>query len=217
MDNMDNKYDIVLDIIENPRKYTSSQLEEILSDPETRDIYNLLCKTESAIEAEKTVDVDAEWAKFADSHSLNRRHAFLWKGSRAASIAIIIFTSIVAIAAGIAITVAIKDHNPKPSFEKTTESTNLSSKLPQQSQIELHDSLPATPTPLMFEDDTLETIMNTIASIYGVEVNFQNKEIATLHLYYRLDSSLPLDDIITQLNTFEQINIKHIDNTLIIE
>ena len=33
------KYELVLDIIEHPDKYTSEQLQEIMSDPETRKIY----------------------------------------------------------------------------------------------------------------------------------------------------------------------------------
>lgn len=55
------KYELVLDIVEHPEKYTSEQLAEIMSDPETREIYNQFCKTESAIDANEEVDVDAEW------------------------------------------------------------------------------------------------------------------------------------------------------------
>ncbi len=217
MDNKDNKYDIVLDIIENPGNYTSSQLEEILADSETRDIYNLLCKTDSAIEASKTVDVDAEWEKFARQHAGSRRGAFMWKGSRAASIAIIVCTSIVAIAAGIAISVAVKDRNQEISAEKFPEATSLSVALPQESTGESQDSIMAITSPVMFEDDSLEDIMNAISATYRVDVTFRNKETASLHLYYRLDPTLPLDEIITQLNTFEQINIKRSDKSLIIE
>ena len=54
------KYDLVLDIIAHPEKYTSEELNEIMADGETREIYNLLCKTDSAIEAHNVVDVDAE-------------------------------------------------------------------------------------------------------------------------------------------------------------
>ncbi len=207
MDNKDNKYDIVLDIIENPDKYTSSQLEEILSDPETREIYTLLCKTDSAIEAGKTVDVDAEWDKFSRKHAIRPRSAFRWKSGRAASIAIIVCTSIAAIAAGIVITEAVKDKNTTPVAENVSDATTLADAIPQESTIERRDSIMELPSPVMFEDDSLETIMNAIAATYRVNVIFRNKEAATLHLYYRLDPSLPLDDVISQLNTFEQINI----------
>ena len=60
------KYDLVLDIIEHPEKYTSEQLAEIMSEPETREIYNLLCKTESVIKGYEEPDVSAEWEKLIE-------------------------------------------------------------------------------------------------------------------------------------------------------
>ena len=64
MEKYESKYDVVLDIIEHPENYTPEQLTEILSDSETREIYNLLCKTDSAIEAGREIDVDAEVETF---------------------------------------------------------------------------------------------------------------------------------------------------------
>lgn len=100
------KYDIVLDLIEHPAKYTPERIAEILSDPEAREIYNLLCKADSTLEStDAEVDVDAEWQKFSQCHK-KPKFQFLWSGSRAASIAAIAFTSLAAVAIGI--TVALK-------------------------------------------------------------------------------------------------------------
>ena len=94
------KYALVLDIVEHPDKYTTQQLSEILSDPETREIYNLLCKTESAVTFNNhKIDVDAEWERFAAKRAGHRRRFFMWAGNRAASIAAIVGTSIAAMAA----------------------------------------------------------------------------------------------------------------------
>ena len=220
MDNMDNKdyrYDMVLDIMEHPGKYTSTQLKEILSDPETREIYDLLCKTDSAIESDKTVNVDAEWEKFAQEHKIRKRRPFVWRGSRAASIAIIICTSLVAIAAGIAITVAVKRNDSKPAVETTSNSNTVSTVSLEEGLVEPQDTLMAVTEPVMFEDDSLEDIMKAISATYGVDVTFNNKEAASLHLYYRLDPTLTIDEVISQLNTFEQINIHRNSNTLTID
>ena len=51
------RYELVLEIIEHPEKYSADRLSEIFSDPETKKIYNLLCKTDSAIEAAKEMVV----------------------------------------------------------------------------------------------------------------------------------------------------------------
>ena len=71
------KYELVLGIVEHPEKYTSEQLAEIMSDPETKEIYNQLCKVDSAIEADKEIDVDAEWEDFSEKHSVRCRRTFL--------------------------------------------------------------------------------------------------------------------------------------------
>ena len=217
MDNKDYRYDIVLDIMEHPGKYTSTQLEEILSDPETRDIYNLLCKTDSVIESDKTVDVDAEWERFTKTHKVRKRWPFIQRGSRAASIAIIICTSLVAIAAGIAITVAVKGNDSKPTVETTSNSNTVSNVSLEKGLVKPQDTLMAVTEPVMFEDDSLEDIMKVISATYGVGFTFNNKEAASLHLYYRLDPSLTLDEVISQLNTFKQINIHRNSNTLTID
>ena len=72
-------------------------------------------------------------------------------------------------------------------------------------------------TPVMFENEPLEKIMNEVAKTYRVEVKFKDENVASLHLYYKLDPSLTLNDVIEQLNTFEQINIRRNGNTLIID
>ena len=210
------KYELVLDIVEHPEKYTSEQLAEIMSDPETREIYNLLCKTESAIEANEEVDVDAEWENFSEKHTVRSRRTFFWFGSRAASIAAIIGTSIVAVVAGIAVTVAVIDHKPDPITESmpTAPSTVAVS---TDTVTAKNDTVKVSLTPIMFEDEPLEKIMKEVANSYGVEVKFYNKGAASLHLYYKFDPSLQLNEVVEQLNTFEQINIKKNGNTLTID
>ena len=60
------KYDIVLDLVEHPDRYTPEQTAQVLSEPEVREIYNLLSKTASACNASEDVadaEVDAEWRR----------------------------------------------------------------------------------------------------------------------------------------------------------
>ena len=114
------KYDLVLDMIEHLENYTSEQLAELLAEPETREIYNLLCKTDSAIEASRGIDVDAEWECFAQKRGRRPRLSYLWRGSRAASIAAIVGSSVVAVAAGIAVTVAVVTHKLEPVAKEAT-------------------------------------------------------------------------------------------------
>ncbi len=210
------KYDLVFDVIEHPENYTSEQLAELLREPETREIYNLLCKTDSVIKACKEPDINSEWENFSDKYAVRPRSIFSWLGSRAASIAAIVGTSIVAVAAGIAVTVSVIAHNPQPIAEEVTASSSAMS-LPADTLTAGNDTVSVSRNSVMFENEPLEKIMKEVAEAYGVEVKFNNKEAASLHLYYRLDTSLPLNEVVEQLNTFEQINISQNGNILNID
>lgn len=201
------RYELVLEIIEHPEKYSADRLSEILSDPETKEIYNLLCKTDSAIEADKEIDVNAEWNNFADMYAVRPRRSFSWFGSRAASIAAIVGTSIVAVAAGIAVTVSVIDRQPEPIADEATVAPAAVSLTTDTISVR-DNTAKVNLSPVMFENEPLDKIMKKIAEAYGVEVKFNNSETASLHLYYKLDPSLPLDEVVKQLNTFEQINIR---------
>lgn len=220
MDKHESKYNTVFDIIDHPEKYPVDRLNEILSDPETREIYNLLCKADAAIEAneaDKEVDVNAEWNDFSRKHSIRRRPFLTWFGSRAASIAVIICTSIVAVAAGIAVTVAVMDQKSEPVNNKEMPSETSPTEEVSEVTTVHTDTVEVPAAPVMFENEPLETIMKTVAAVYEVEVKFNNEEAATLHLYYKLDPTLSLDEVVSQLNTFEQINIKRNGDTLTID
>lgn len=210
------KYDLVFDMIEHPENYTSEQLAELLAEPETREIYNLLCKTDSAIEASRGIDVDAEWECFAQKRGRRPRLSYLGRGSRAASIAAIVGSSVVAVAAGIAVTVAVVTHKLEPVAK---EATIVSTAMPATTEdiITPADTVRSLSEPMMFENEPLEAIVKEVAAAYGVEVKFNNREVASLHLYYKLDTSLPLKEVVEQLNTFEQINIKQDGNILNID
>lgn len=209
------KYDLVLDIIEHPEKYSSEQLAEIMSESETRDIYNLLCKTDSAVEAYQDSDINAEWKIFSDKNKVRLHRTFLCPGSRAASIAAIIGTSIIAVAAGIVATVAVIDHRQKPIGDNATVASSVIANPTDKITIQ-NDTVKFGADAIMFEDESLENIMKDVADAYGIEVKFNNNETASLHLYYKFDPSLPLNEVVEQLNTFERIKIERNGNILII-
>ncbi len=211
-----NKFDLVLDIIEHPEKYTSEQLAEIMSEPETREIYNLLCKTESVIKSFEEPDVSAEWEKFSNSRLEHRHRVFSWLGGRAASITAIVGTSIAAVAAGIAVTVSLIDYKSKPIAENTAVDPSVTAVSTDTITSE-SNTVNVCLTPVVFENEPLEKIMKEVAHTYGVEVKFNNKDASSLHLYYKFDPSLTLNEVIEQLNTFEQINITRNGNILIID
>lgn len=212
------KYDLVLDIIAHPEKYTSEELNEIMADGETREIYNLLCKTDAAVKANREINVDAEWETFSNMHKIRRKRPYKWMENRAATIAVVVCSSIVAVAAGIAVTVSVIENKPKQEPIRVMAGMDHSAVSSQDTIIaERGDTVVVTETPVIFENEPLETILQYVGNAYGVEVKFSNKEVSALHLYYKFDPALPLDEVISQLNTFEQINISRNGNTLTVD
>ena len=213
------KYELVLDIIEHPDNYTSEQLQEIMSDSETRKIYILLCKIDSAIKvgSDAGIDVDSEWNSFSKISNLRCRRPFFRFGSRAASISAIIFTSVVAVAAGIAVTMKVLSREAHPAASEVAERPKATLSATADTIKPPADTVRFALTPVMFEDVPLETIMEKVTAVYDVKVKFNTPEVASLHLYYRLDPTLTLDEVLSQLNTFEQINIRQNGNILNID
>lgn len=212
------KYDLVLDIIAHPENYTSEELNEIMADEETREIYNLLCKTDAAVKANREINVDAEWGTFSNMHKIRRKRPYKWMENRAATIAVVVCSSIVAVAAGIAVTVSVIENKPKQEPVIVMAEVDQYAVASQDTIIEEHgDSVIVTETPVIFEKEPLETILQYVGKAYGVEVKFNNKEVSALHLYYKFDPALSLDEVISQLNTFEQINISRNGNTLTVD
>lgn len=219
------KYELVLDLIEHPDRYAPELLEQLLADCEAREIYKALCLADSAVEAGRAIDTEAEWGAFSPKLAARpRRRAFAWFGSRAASVAAVVCTSVVALAAGIAF--AVSSVGRKAATETARVAKAEAAAHVRQAPAAVADSdstavpvdtAQAVPAPVMFEDATLETIMQAVAARYGVRVRFGSKEVAALHLYYRFDPALPLDAIVSQLNTFRQIRITRSGQTLTID
>lgn len=205
------KYDIVLDIIEHPEKYTSARLSEILSDPETREIYNVLVKTQSTAKSRDTMssaEVDEEWKRFERAHP-TPHFRFLWLSGRAASIALVIVSSVVAFAVGITIKVSIDRGRAAETAGVAARGDAAQSSAAAQDTIALlPESRSAMPTsPVLFDNASLGEIVETIAKTYGVKARFEAEAKKQLHLFYKFDPKKALQDIVDQLNNFEQINI----------
>ncbi len=203
------KYDVVLDIIEHPENYTSARLSEILSDPEIREMYNVLVKTQSAAKSRDTIsqaEVDEQWKRFEQAHPAPR-FRFLWLSGRAASIALLIVSSVVAFAVGITIKVSI-DRGSADKAVATRETVAEGRKAVCDTVASLSESPSDMPaSPVLFDNASLGEIVGTISKAYGVNARFEVETKKQLHLFYKFDPKNTLQSIVDQLNNFEQIDI----------
>ena len=209
------KYDTLLDLIEYPEKYTSDEVQELFSDPEIKGIYNVLCKTVSSLKSEDRISdelIESEWKRLHSRSGLRFPIS-----SRAASVAIVIFSSLIALAVGIAVSVSVVNKDSMPVV--TDASSGSAEKIANtvDSATSSKRDVDEESSSVIFEDSTLEEILKTIADHYNVSVEIRNTDAAGIHMFYKFDPSKQLEDIVEQLNTFDRISISIDGDTIIVD
>ena len=69
----------------------------------------------------------------------------------------------------------------------------------------------------IFENVAFEQMISEIASYYDLQVKFENNEDKTLRLYYEWNSHSSIENIVKELNQFENVNIELQQNELIVK
>lgn len=210
MDNIDR----LLDAAEHPERYTDAELDSILQDPDAREAYDLMSKTRGALFNPAEPDIDAEWQRFAATRIVSPRCSrFLTFVSRHAAALIIGAASLTMVAAGIGIGVS-PDRDDTVAVTEATANDSGS----RESATATDDTIPANePQTVIFKENSLSTILESIASYYGATLVSNKPEAKDLRLYFIWDQSKPLDETIDMLNNFEQIDITLKDNTIIVD
>lgn len=209
MDNIDR----LLDAAEHPERYTDAELDSILQDPDAREAYDLMSKTRGALFNPSEPDIDAEWQRFAATRIASPRSKFLTFVSRHAAALIIGAASLTMVAAGIGIGVS-PDRDDTVAVTETTANDSGS----REPAAATYDAIPANePQTIIFKENSLSTILESIASYYGATLVSNKPEAKDLRLYFIWDQSKPLGETIDMLNNFEQIDITLKDNTIIVD
>lgn len=217
------KFEKILDIIDHQEKYSDEEIREILQDEECRKLYQTMVEVDSALESPSPIiNVDEEWEKFSQKHQLQEEatHPITsitsWR-KLAASIAGFVLISGIAFAA---IHTYIKRSQETT---QVTADTHLEViKSDSAKQVAAKDSLthPKPEKPAIhkiFENVAFEQMISEIASYYDLQVKFENNEDKTLRLYYEWNSHSSIENIVKELNQFENVNIELQQNELIVK
>lgn len=219
---MTDNIDRLLKAIEHPEDFTDHELEEILNDPETRDVYRMMTKAEDTLCEPGTPDTDREWHKFSSSHIINRTtrkragfHTLLSRRKAAIITAIVVAAGAVAAGIGMKMTSGDKASRNAETSVATIENKAVAAKAEKSDTIlTLTASVPDT---IVFKDEKLDRIVSEIAKYYGAGTSFRKPGTGKLRLFFKWDQSLGLPEVIEQLNAFEQIDIKLEDNLITVE
>ena len=205
------KTDRLLDAMNNPEKYSSAELEEMLQDAETKEIFDLLDKTKSSLQPISTPDIDVEWDKFKDNNYYKKKSSVLrlsafFSRKIAASVTVAII-SITAVAAIIGISVSSLNNKENVTSEKEVAATKEiitnredSIKTPSDSPIQSLETV-------IFDNDPLEVIMKLIGDFYGYKPEFNSENARSLRLYFRWNQTSTIQEIVESLNNCDQIHL----------
>ena len=213
------KFEKILDIIDHQEKYSDEEIREILQDEECRKLYQTMMEVDSALESPSPINVDEEWEKFSQEHQLQEKatHPITSWRKLAASIAGFVLIAGIAFAA---IHTYIK--RSQETTQVTADTHPKVIKSDSAKQVAATDSLthPKPEKPAIhktFENVAFEQMLSEIASYYDLQVKFENNEDKTLRLYYEWNSHSSIENIVKELNQFENVNIELQQNELIVK
>lgn len=223
------KFEKILDIIDHQEKYSDEEICEILQDEECRKLYQTMMEVDSALESPSPIiNVDEEWEKFCQKHQL-QEEATQNAAQEAASHPITSWRKLAASIAGFVLISGIAFAAIHTYIKRSQEPTQVTADTHPEvinsdsaKQVAAKDSLthPKPEKPAIhktFENVAFEQMISEIASYYDLQVKFENNEDKTLRLYYEWNSHSSIENIVKELNQFENVNIELQQNELIVK
>ena len=232
------KWDLLLDFLEHPEKYSETQKDELLGDEEVNELYQLQVETRQSLDFAKSKEgmkmpsIDAEWEKLKEEKQqkeVMKQNAEtqqtakllpLWSPMRkVAAVAAVLVVSGITFAA---IHLVTRSHQPSDKNNTELVASHKDSiqqvSAPQKSNIEEKtDSASLAQLPLVYENAELQNILTPIAGHFHLQVTYHNESARHIRLFLQLEKNMSLDDIIELMNHFEKVNIRHEGQTLIVE
>lgn len=232
------KWDLLLDLLEHPEKYSETQKDELLGDEEVNELYQQLVETRQSLDFGKSKEemkmpsIDAEWEKLKDEMKLKNemkqnaetqqtaKQLPLWSPMRkvAAVAAVLVVSGITFAAIHLVTRSRQASNNDNTELVASRKDSVQQVSAPQKSNIEdKTDSASLAQLPLVYENAELQNILTPIAEHFHLQVTYQNESARHIRLFLQLEKNMNLDDIIELMNHFEKVNIRHEGQTLIVE
>ena len=199
MDNLDK----LLEAIEHPERYSESELLDLLSDPETNQLYRLMCASraeEFLHDSPDATEVDRQWDRFKAKQQRKRRFSWLYSRKVAAVVAVLIASCSI-IVVGVSLSNRFLGKPDGQEINQTAMETTLPSETSQLASQQGNDTV------IVFEDEKLDKILAEIAPYYNVKVDLKYPSSKGVRLFLKWESTTSLPDLIEHLNSFDRINL----------
>lgn len=221
------KFEKILDMIDHQEKYTDDEIREMLRDEECRKLYQTMQEVDSALLKHQVTEanVDEAWEKFSEEHHLEESAEmipmqpatrFSWR-KIAASVAGFILVSGIAFAA---IHTYIRKSQEPMLIAENAEQGAVGDSLKNDTAKVATPLAAKVEKPAIhktFENVAFGRMMAEIAAYYDLQVKFESDEAKSLRLYYEWDSHTNIEDVIQELNQFENVDIALQGNEIIVK
>ena len=204
------KWDMLLDLLEHPEKYSETLKDELLGDEEVNELYQQLIEIRQSLDFAKSKEemklpsIDAEWEKLKeekqqkeemsqDAETQQTAKSFpLWSPMRkVAAVAAVLVVSGITFAAIHLVTRShqASDKNNTELVASRKDSIQQVS-TPQKSNIEEKtDSASLAQLPLVYENAELQNILTSIAGHFHLQVTYQNESARHIRLFLQLEKN----------------------------
>ena len=211
-----NKTDLLLQMMEHPQAYSADEWQQILLDDECRELYTLMSKTRSAIDAARAEEqitdqvIDDEWQRLCATTHQAAQHTSQFRKIAASVIGVLIVSGIALAAIHIA-----RQHQEQKAM-KVADATAAANSSP----FTLHPSLTEDTVamqPVIYDNIPLEKMLPEIAAHYDVKVTFANEEVRAFRFRFVWNPQQGIEQAVSDLNRFERLRVTLRDKEITVE
>ena len=209
------KIQLLLDMQEHPENYSEQALETMLEDPEVRELMEATELLKQAMIWENarksTVNVDAEWQRFAGQHIADSKPRRGWMKVAAVFLGVLFVSGITFAAIHI-----VRMVNSQKSQTVQTEQP-MTAKASTTIPADTVKTDTIAPKIIRYDEATLQKILTDMGEYYRLRLELRNEDAKTLRLFFQWNQRQEASKVLEQLNTFERIHLVLNDSTIIAE
>ena len=209
------KIQLLLDMQEHPENYSEQALETMLEDPEVRELMEATELLKQAMiwenSRKSTVNVDAEWQRFAGQHIADSKPRRGWLKVAAVFLGVLFVSGITFAAIHI-----VRMVNSQKSQTVQTEQP-MTAKASTTIPADTVKTDTIAPKIIRYDEATLQKILTDMGEYYRLRVELRNEDAKTLRLFFQWNQRQEASKVLEQLNTFERIHLVLNDSTIIAE
>ena len=209
------KIQMLLDMQEHPENYSEQELKTMLKDPEVRELMEATALLKQAMiwenSRKNTVNVDAEWQRFAGQHIADSKPRRGWMKVAAVFLGVLFVSGITFAAIHI-----VRMVNSQKSQTVQTEQP-MTAKASTTIPADTVKTDTIAPKIIRYDEATLQKILTDMGEYYRLRVELRNEDAKTLRLFFQWNQRQEASKVLEQLNTFERIHLVLNDSTIIAE